>query len=109
MTGANAGTAWSADELERIGAAEELQLASRRADGALGPYVTMWVLRSGSDLFVRSACGPGNPWYRRAIASAKRPGCLLEDRDEPCHGLHARYDAAARRLNSGAGSGATTS
>jgi len=29
--------AWSASELDRIGRAEELQLASRRQDGTCGP------------------------------------------------------------------------
>ena len=60
---------WSARELERIGEAEELQLASRRPDGTLRPYVTMWVVRVGDDLYVRSAYGPDNPWYRRATTS----------------------------------------
>ena len=41
MTGANSVTTWPQDELERIGDAEELQLASRRSDGGLRPYVTM--------------------------------------------------------------------
>ena len=60
---------WTADELDRIGAAEELQLASQRSDGSLRPYVTMWVVRSGHDVYVRSAYGKDNPWYRRALAS----------------------------------------
>lgn len=62
-------TDWTADELDRVGAAEELQLASRRADGSLRPYVTMWVARVGDDLFVRSAYGPEAGWYRRTVAS----------------------------------------
>jgi len=32
-------------------------------------YVTMWVVRAGDDVYVRSAYGPDNPWYRRATAS----------------------------------------
>ena len=60
---------WTAHELERIGGAGELRLASRRGDGSLRPYVTMWVVRAGDGLYIRSAYGPGNPWYRRAIAS----------------------------------------
>jgi hypothetical protein len=60
---------WTDEELERVGTAEELQLASVRKDGTLRPYVTMWVIRAGDDLYVRSAHGPGNPWYRRAKAS----------------------------------------
>lgn len=62
-------SAWTPDELDRVGAAEEIRLASRRGDGSLRPYVTMWVVRAGSDLYVRSACGPDNLWYRRATAS----------------------------------------
>jgi len=69
MTGSNRVTTWPWDELERIGDTGELQLASRRPDGSLRPYVTMWVVQAGSDLYVRSAYGPDNPWYRRATAS----------------------------------------
>jgi hypothetical protein len=60
---------WIDEELNRVGDAEELQLASRRRDGTLRPYVTMWVVRAGNELYVRSAYGPDNPWYRRAKAS----------------------------------------
>jgi hypothetical protein len=62
-------SAWTEDELTRVGDAEELQVASYRADGSLRPYVTIWVVRSGDDLFVRSAYGPENGWFRRARAS----------------------------------------
>ena len=31
---------WTDDELRRIGAATELQIATRRDDGSLRPYVT---------------------------------------------------------------------
>ena len=64
-----AAAGWSADELRALGQADELQLASRRPDGTLRPYVTMWVVRSGEDLYLRSAYGPDNPWYRRALSS----------------------------------------
>jgi hypothetical protein len=59
----------SADELVEIGNATELELASRRDDGTLGPYTTMWVVRVDADVYVRSAGGPGRAWYRRALAS----------------------------------------
>jgi hypothetical protein len=62
-------TTWPRHELELIGGAEELQLASRRPDGSLSPHVTMWVVRAGGELYVRSAHGPENPWYRRATTS----------------------------------------
>ncbi len=66
---ANDAAAWSSDALDRIGRAEELQLASRRQDGTLRPYLTVWVVRVGDEVYVRSAYGPNNPWYRRATAS----------------------------------------
>jgi hypothetical protein len=34
---------WTADELDRVGHVEELELASHRADGILHPYVAMRV------------------------------------------------------------------
>src|SRR4051812_48726244 len=60
---------WTNEDLITIGGAEELDLASTRPDGTLRPYVTMWVVRAGDDLYVRSAYGSDNPWYRRAKAS----------------------------------------
>ena len=60
---------WHADELERIGRATEIGIASRRADGSLRPYVTIWAVRAGDDLYVRSAHGYDNPWFQRALRS----------------------------------------
>jgi hypothetical protein len=62
---------WAADELTRIGDATELQVASRRSDGSLRPFVTIWVVRLGDDLYVRSAYGTDNPWFRRAKTSGE--------------------------------------
>jgi hypothetical protein len=60
---------WTDDELRRVGAATELQIATRRDDGSLRPYVTIWTVRAGDHLYVRSAYGADNPWFRRATAS----------------------------------------
>ncbi|WP_213816113.1 DUF2255 family protein [Glaciihabitans sp. dw_435] len=60
---------WTPDQLTRVGAAEELQISSNRDDGSLRPYVTIWVVRAGDNLYVRSAYGSTNPWFRRATAS----------------------------------------
>jgi hypothetical protein len=62
-------TTWTGQELDRIGQSEELQLATERRQGGVSRYVTMWVVRAGDDLYVRSAYGPENPWYRRARAA----------------------------------------
>jgi uncharacterized protein DUF2255 len=55
---------WTSDELEGIGAAEELQIASERRDGTLRRPVTIWVVRHGDDLYVRSVNGRGSSWFR---------------------------------------------
>jgi hypothetical protein len=57
-------TAWTNDELNKIGAAEELQLASLRRDGTLRKPVTIWVVRHGDDLYVRSWRGRTSAWFR---------------------------------------------
>ena len=56
--------AWTRDELEKIGTAEELQIASLRRDGTLRKPVTIWVVRLGDDLYVRSYRGRGGSWFR---------------------------------------------
>jgi len=61
-------TAWTNDELDAIGTAEELELASVRDDGRQRNPVTMWVVRSGDDLYVRSVNGRGSSWFRGAQA-----------------------------------------
>ncbi len=59
-------TAWTSDELSTIGAAEELQIASLRRDGTLRNPVTIWVVRHGDDLYVRSVNGRTAAWFRGA-------------------------------------------
>ncbi len=55
---------WTMDELEKIGAAEELQIQSLRRDGTLRNPVTIWVVRVGDDLYIRSVYGRGSGWFR---------------------------------------------
>jgi len=59
-------TAWTSDELSKIGAAEELQIASVRRDGTLRNPVMIWVVRHGDDLYVRSVNGRTASWFRGA-------------------------------------------
>jgi len=89
---------WTTDDLDRVGRTEELELASYRHDGTLRPYVTMWVVRAGDDLYVRSAHGPGNGWYRRAIEAGTgriRAGGVEADVDfdHPDPTVHTAIDA----------------
>ena len=92
-------TAWTEEELGRIGGAEELQLASERPDGTLRPFVTIWVVCVGDELYVRSAYGSSNPWYVRAKASGAgrvRVGGLERDVgfEDAAPGREADIDAA---------------
>ncbi len=57
-------TGWTHHDLERIGAAEELQLATFKKDGTLRQPVVIWVVRIGDDLYVRSWRGPTGAWFR---------------------------------------------
>jgi hypothetical protein len=59
---------WTKDELHKIAAAEELELASLRRDGTLSNAVTIWVVRVGDDLYVRSWKGNDGAWFRATQA-----------------------------------------
>jgi hypothetical protein len=61
-------TSWKSDELNKIATAEELQIASVRGDGSLRNPVTIWVVRLGDDLYVRSVNGRTSAWFRGAEA-----------------------------------------
>jgi hypothetical protein len=65
-------TSWTSDELDRIGAADELHIAPLGADGKPLRPVPIWVVRVGDDLFVRSWRGDDGAWYR--AAKAQREG-----------------------------------
>ena len=51
---------WTSGELERIGGADELELT------AAARTVTIWVVRVGDEIYVRSYRGRDGSWYRRA-------------------------------------------
>ena len=57
-------TSWTRNDLERIGAADELQLASFKEDGTLRKPVIIWVVGVGDDLYVRSYRGREGAWFR---------------------------------------------
>ncbi len=57
-------TGWTRNDLERIGAADELQLASFKEDGTLRKPVPIWVVRAGDDLYLRAYRGREGAWFR---------------------------------------------
>jgi hypothetical protein len=102
---------WTAADLAKVGKADELEIASRRPDGSLRPFVTIWAVPLGDDLYVRSAHGHDNPWFQRAVRSAQGrmradgverdvafevPG--PEVADDISTAYHAKYDRYGRRM-----------
>ena len=95
-------TTWMSDELTRIGTAEELQIASLRRDGTLRKPVTIWVVRLGDDLYVRSVYGRASTWFRGAqdrheghiqAGGADKDVTFVEEADPA---INDRVDAAYR-------------
>jgi hypothetical protein len=80
---------WTSDELTKIGAAEELRIASLRLDGTLRKPVIIWSARVGDDIYVRSAYGPNVAWLRgvkalhlgRIVAGGVEKDVAFEDAD----------------------------
>ena len=95
-------TTWTKDELDKIAAADELQIASLRPDATLAKPVTIWVVRIGDDLYIRSYKGRGGSWFRAAQAQQAgriRAGGVEKEVtfvDETDPGINDEIDAAYR-------------
>src|SRR5437660_3003886 len=97
-------TTWTSDELNKVGTAEELEIAPLRRDGTLRNPVTIWVIRRGSDLYVRSAYGRTAAWFRgtqvrhegRIWAGGVEKDVTFVDVVEADHTLHDQIDALYR-------------
>jgi hypothetical protein len=57
-------TDWTEDELNKIDAAEELEIAALRPDGTLRKPVTIWVVQVEAGIYVRSGYGTSAAWFR---------------------------------------------
>ena len=98
-------TTWTSEELTKIEEAEELELASRRRDGTLRRPVTIWVVRHGDDLYVRSVNGRTAAWFRgvqdrhegHIRAGGVDKDVLLVETDETNDALDAAYRTKYRR------------
>jgi hypothetical protein len=94
-------TTWTKDELARVGAAQELRIASVRRDGTLRTPRIIWAVRLGDSIYVRSVNGPDAAWYRgtqvrhegRVWAGGVEKDVTFVDAD---HGLDGDLDAAYR-------------
>jgi hypothetical protein len=96
--------AWPPDELERIGRAEELHIATSRADGTLRREVPVWVVTADGQVYVRTWYRRDNGWFGHAVESRRAyisvPGLAadvaIEDVGTDGAELRASIDAAYR-------------
>ena len=94
-------SAWTEDELRRIAAPQELEIAPVRRNGELRRRPRSGSCAPATTLYVRAAYGPGSGWHR--VARAQRPGHIraggierdvtIEDADD---GVYDAVDAAYR-------------
>lgn len=98
-------TMWTNDELSKIGAAEELEIATLRRDGTRRKPVTIWVVLTGDNLYIRSVNGRGGSWFRGAQdcheahieAGGVEKDVRLVETDEQSDAIDAAYRAKYRR------------
>ncbi len=98
-------TAWTNDELAKIGAAEELEIAPLRHDSTLRKPVTIWVVRHGDALYVRSVNGRASAWFCGAQdrheahihAGGVEKNVLLVETDDMNNEIDAAYRTKYRR------------
>jgi hypothetical protein len=55
---------WTSDQHDKLGRAEEVEIAWVGPDGKLRKPVTVWVVRHGDDLYLRSVSGRSGHWFR---------------------------------------------
>jgi hypothetical protein len=101
---------WSSDELDLVSRAVELQLASRRPDGSLRALVTVWMVRVGGDVYVRSGAGYGgvSKWFplasdagRGTVRIGEQEWLAAFARLDPADPVHADIDDAYVRKYGG--------
>jgi hypothetical protein len=95
---------WNSDELRHIGAAHELEIAGRRTDGTLRPWVPIWVVTVGDQVYVRTWYRRDTGWFGHAVAASQarirvpalETDVAVEDVGEGTPTLRAGIDAAYR-------------
>ena len=91
---------WTSEELDKIGNAEELRIASLRRDGTLRKPVIIWMVRLDDDIYVRCVNGREGAWFRGVLTQHKgriwaggveRDVAFVEESNP---GINARIDKA---------------
>jgi hypothetical protein len=62
-------TEWNPSQARAIAAPHEVRVATRRPDGTLRPPTTIWIVRDGERVFIRSTNGRDADWFRAAAAT----------------------------------------
>jgi hypothetical protein len=99
--------AWTSQELNTIGSADEIRIAGRRADGTLRKPVTIWIVPYQGRFYVRSVNGRDAAWFRgtqerhegriwagdveRDVAFKEAPGEIADQLDEVYRAKYRRY------------------
>ena len=60
---------WQPQDARAVTAPEEVQVLTRRRDGNLRRPTTIWIVRDGDRVFVRSTNGRTAGWFRGALAT----------------------------------------
>lgn len=99
---------WAREDLERIGGAAEIDLVTLRPDGSPREPVTLWVVRVGDALYVRSWLGAAGAWFRH-VRARPEARIVVEGREipirlvDPAPGVDDAVDAAYRAKYQGLG------
>jgi hypothetical protein len=109
---------WTSEELKKIARADELEIASLRRDGTLRKPVTIWVVRKGDDLYVRSAYGHTAGWFRGTqvrhegrieAGGVKKEVCFAEAEGNVNDAIDTAYRTKMLMWTTGLGSTSVTS
>ena len=111
MTGSP--TAWTADELRRLDAAGELEIAVRSPGGSRRPWLPIWVVCAGGQAYVRTWHRRDTGWFGQAVrtrqARIRVPGLeadvTIEDIGDTSARITADVDAAYRAKYGPGGAG----
>ena len=95
---------WSPEQLQAIDGSDELQIATRRADGTLRQWVPIWVVRVDDQVYVRTWHRRTTGWFGRVLdahrARVRVPGLeadvVVEDVGAGPGPLRSQVDAAYR-------------
>ncbi|MFS0702566.1 DUF2255 family protein [Cellulomonas sp. 179-A 4D5 NHS] len=60
---------WTAQTARALADPQEIQISTRRPDGTLRRPTTIWIVRDGDRVFVRSTNGRTAAWFRGATAT----------------------------------------